>query len=81
MFASHVSYEQGFTHAAYALGIEPCLNLDMRLGEGSGCPLMFAVIDAASAIIRDMGTFEQANIGDEYLNQIKENDSFSVIKK
>jgi nicotinate-nucleotide--dimethylbenzimidazole phosphoribosyltransferase len=81
MFASHVSYEQGFAHAADALCLEPCLNLNMRLGEGSGCPLMFAVIDAASAIIRDMGTFEQANIGDEYLNEIKEGDSVTVNKK
>jgi nicotinate-nucleotide--dimethylbenzimidazole phosphoribosyltransferase len=81
MFASHSSYEQGFTHAAAALEIEPCFNLNMRLGEGSGCPLMFAVIGAASAIIRNMGTFEQANIGDEYLNKIKEGDNFSLIQK
>jgi nicotinate-nucleotide--dimethylbenzimidazole phosphoribosyltransferase len=81
MFASHASYEQGFIHAAAALEIEPCLNLNMRLGEGSGCPLMFAVIDAASAIIKNMGTFEQANIGDEYLNEIKEGDNFSLIQK
>jgi len=78
MLASHASYEQGFIHAANALGIEPCLNLNMRLGEGSGCPIMFAVIDAACAVIRDMGTFEQANIDDEYLNEIKEGDNFTV---
>jgi nicotinate-nucleotide--dimethylbenzimidazole phosphoribosyltransferase len=78
MLASHASYEQGFTHAARALGIEPCLNLNMRLGEGSGCPIMFAIIDAACAIIRNMGTFEQANIGEEYLNEIKEGDNFTI---
>ena len=71
MLASHSSREQGYEHAARALGIEPCLNLNMRLGEGSGCPLMFAIIDAACAIMRDMGTFGQAGIGDEYLNEIK----------
>jgi len=80
MFASHASCEQGFSHAARALGIEPCLNLNMRLGEGSGCPIMFAVIDTACAVIRDMGTFEQANIDDKYINQIKEGDNFSVAK-
>jgi nicotinate-nucleotide--dimethylbenzimidazole phosphoribosyltransferase len=53
----------------------------MRLGEGSGCPLMFAVIDAACAIIRDMGTFEQANINIQYLNEIKEGDNFSISAK
>ena len=78
MLASHASFEQGFAHAAQALGIEPCLNLNMRLGEGSGCPIMFAVIDAACAVMRDMGTFEQANIGDEYLDEVKEGDNFTV---
>jgi len=78
MIASHASFEQGYAHAAKALGIGPCLNLDMRLGEGSGCPIMFAVIDAAGAVMRDMGTFEQANIDDRYLNEIKSGDSFTV---
>lgn len=81
MIASHASCEQGFTHAARALGIEPYLNLNMRLGEGSGCPVMFAVIDAACAVIRDMGTFEQANIGEEYLNEIRGSDNFTVIRQ
>jgi nicotinate-nucleotide--dimethylbenzimidazole phosphoribosyltransferase len=78
LFASHASFEQGYVHAAAALEVEPCLNLNMRLGEGSGCPIMFAVIDAACAMMSGMGTFEQANIGDEYLESIKEGDSFSV---
>ena len=78
MLASHASYEQGFTHAAQALGVEACLNLNMRLGEGSGCPLMFAVIDAACAVMRDMGTFEQANIDSGYLDEIKTGDNFTV---
>ena len=72
MIASHVSDEQGYKHAAKALEIEPCLYLNMRLGEGSGCPIMFAVIDAACAIMRDMGTFEQAGIGEEYLEALQE---------
>ena len=80
MFASHASYEQGFTYAEQALGIEAPLNLNMRLGEGSGCPLMFAMIDAACAVIRDMGTFEQANIDEKYLDEIKDGDNFSVTK-
>jgi nicotinate-nucleotide--dimethylbenzimidazole phosphoribosyltransferase len=81
MFASHASYEQGFTYAAQALGIEPYLNLNMRLGEGSGCPVMFAIIDAACTVIRNMGTFEQANIGEEYLNEIREGDNFTITKQ
>jgi nicotinate-nucleotide--dimethylbenzimidazole phosphoribosyltransferase len=78
MFASHASFEQGFAHASSALGLEPCLNLNMRLGEGSGCPIMFGVIDAACAVIKSMGTFEEANIDDEYLEKIREGDNFTV---
>ena len=78
MFASHASFEQGYAHAAEALGAEPCLSLEMRLGEGSGCPLMFAVIDAACAVIRDMGTFAEALDAGEYLEEIGGGDSFTV---
>ncbi|MCL2813962.1 MAG: nicotinate-nucleotide--dimethylbenzimidazole phosphoribosyltransferase [Oscillospiraceae bacterium] len=78
MIASHASFEQGFAHAEKALGTEACLGLNMRLGEGSGCPLMFAVIDAACAVIKNMGTFEQANIGGDYLNEIKDGDNFTI---
>jgi len=73
MFASHASLEQGYRYAADTLGLKPCLHLNMRLGEGSGCPLMFAVMDASCAIMRDMGTLE-GNIGEEYLEEIKDAD-------
>ena len=78
MFASHASFEHGFVYAAEALGVEPCLHLDMRLGEGSGCPIMFAVIDAACAAIRDMGTFAQAEINDGYIEALRKGDKFTV---
>jgi len=72
MFASHASMEPGYAHAAEILGMKPCLHLNMRLGEGSGCPIMFAIIDAACAAMRDMGTFEEADIGEEYLSNLPE---------
>jgi len=78
MFASHASFEQGFVHAAEALGVEPCLHLDMRLGEGSGCPIMFSVIDAACAVMKNMGTFAEAEIDDVYLEEIRAEDSYSI---
>ena len=71
MFASHASFEQGYKYAARSLGIEPCLHLNMRFGEGSGCPLMFAIMDGACAIMRDMGTFEQSGISAEYVEGAK----------
>ena len=72
MFASHKSFERGYQLAADALGLTPCLALDMRLGEGSGCPILFSVLDGACAIIRDMATFGQGNIDDEYLEKVKD---------
>ena len=78
MIASHASFEQGFAYAEKALGVEACLDLNMRLGEGSGCPIMFALIDAACAVMKNMGTFEQANIGEDYLNEIKDGDNFNL---
>ena len=78
MFASHESYEQGFAHAAKALGVQSYLNLNMRLGEGSGCPIMFAIIDAACAMMRHMGTFEEAEINDEYLEELRKGDHVTV---
>ncbi|MCL2045881.1 MAG: nicotinate-nucleotide--dimethylbenzimidazole phosphoribosyltransferase [Oscillospiraceae bacterium] len=80
MIASHASFEQGFIHAAEALGVEPCLMMSMRLGEGSGCPIMFAVIDAACGMMRDMATFAEADINDDYLDELRKGDHFTINK-
>ena len=58
--------------------LQPIFLLNMRLGEGSGCPLAFQVLEAACAVINDMATFDEAGINDEYLEEIREGDSFSV---
>lgn len=75
---SHASYEIGYKLAMDAMGLEPMFLLGMRLGEGSGCPLTFEILDAACAVINDMATFEQAGIDDGYLEEIREGDHFSV---
>lgn len=62
MFASHQSFEPGYSHIIKALGMSPALMLDMRLGEGSGCPLMFYILEASLRITEDMGTFEDGCI-------------------
>lgn len=72
LFASHHSFERGYTIAINELGISPCLALDMRLGEGSGCPLMFGIMDASLAILKNMTTFGEAKIDDNYLENIRE---------
>ncbi|MGN0976789.1 MAG: nicotinate-nucleotide--dimethylbenzimidazole phosphoribosyltransferase [Faecousia sp.] len=75
---SHASYEIGYKLAMDAMDLQPMLLLGMRLGEGSGCPLAFEVLDAACAIINDMATFDQAGIDDGYLDEIRQGDKFSV---
>ena len=75
---SHASFEIGYQLAMKQMQLEPLFLLGMRLGEGSGCPLAFQILDAACAIINDMATFEQAGINDDYLEEIREGDKFTV---
>lgn len=72
MFASHCSAEPGFMAMMRAIDMEPILNLDMRLGEGSGCPLAFHVIDGATTIMNDMATFAEATVDSTNLVDIRE---------
>lgn len=74
---SHASFEIGYKLAMKAMGLEPLFLLEMRLGEGSGCPLAFEVLSAACAIINHMATFDQAGINDDYLEEIRQGDKFT----
>ncbi len=75
---SHASYEIGYQLAMDAMNLQPIFLLGMRLGEGSGCPLAFQVLEAACAILNNMATFEEANINDDYLTEIRQGDKFKV---
>ena len=76
MIASHKSYEKGYTLAVEALGLKPFMSLDMRLGEGSGCPIAFEIIKGACDVMANMATFEEAAINDGYLEEIRRNERF-----
>ena len=76
MLPSHASVEKGYALATAAMGLRPALQLDMRLGEGSGCPILFEIADAAQRVIREMGTFEEAGIDDGYLAEIRASRAF-----
>lgn len=67
LFASHRSFEKGYDLAMRELKLEPCLSLNMRLGEGSGCPLLFSLMDGAAFMFNNMATFEEAEMGENYL--------------
>ena len=74
---SHASFEIGYRLAMEAMDLRPLFDLGMRLGEGSGCPLAFQVLDAACAVINDMATFDEAGINDDYLDEISRGDPFT----
>lgn len=71
IFSSHCSSEPGFEVIMKELRLSPLLNLEMRLGEGTGTALAFNIIEAASAIIENMATFEEASIVDGFLVDIR----------
>lgn len=60
--ASHRSPEPGHTVALDTLGLEPLLDMRLRLGEGSGAALAIPLVRAAARIMREMATFESAGI-------------------
>ena len=74
---SHASFEIGYRLAMEAMDLRPLFDLGMRLGEGSGCPLAFQVLDAACAVINDMAPFDEAGITDDYLDEIRRGDQFT----
>lgn len=78
LIPSHASYEIGYRIAIDELGLKPLFDLGMRLGEGSGCPIAMMMLDAACAVMNDMATFAEADINDDYLNDIRRTDAFTV---
>ncbi len=61
-FFSHLSAESGHVAAMRALGVKPLLDLDLRLGEGTGAALAFNLIEAGVKIMHEMATFEEAQV-------------------
>jgi nicotinate-nucleotide--dimethylbenzimidazole phosphoribosyltransferase len=48
--------------ALHALGLEPLLDLELRLGEGSGAALAVPLVQAAARVLREVATFDSAGI-------------------
>lgn len=62
LFAGHCSEEAGHRFMLEHLGLEPILDLGMRLGEGTGGVLAMAVIEAATRVLKEVLTFEEAGV-------------------
>lgn len=59
---AHTSGEQGHEKMLRFLGVQPLLNLQMRLGEGTGAALAIPIIENALAFLNEMASFESANV-------------------
>jgi nicotinate-nucleotide--dimethylbenzimidazole phosphoribosyltransferase len=64
MLASHRSPEPGHALILGSLGLEPVLDLGLRLGEGTGAALALPLLHASIAILREMATFDDAGVTD-----------------
>jgi nicotinate-nucleotide--dimethylbenzimidazole phosphoribosyltransferase len=61
-FAGHRSAEPGHRVALERLGLRPMVDLDLRLGEGTGAALAYPILAAAGATLREMATFDEAGV-------------------
>lgn len=71
LIPSHCSAEPGYKLIMDEIGLEPSLNLNMRLGEGTGCALVFNIIEAALDVMNNMATFEEVSMMDDHLIDIR----------
>ena len=65
LIAAHQSVEIGHRAMLEHLGLRPLLNLNLRLGEGTGAALAFNLLDAAVRILNEMATFTEAGVSDK----------------
>ena len=62
MLAGHCSVEQGHKLVLNHLGLKPLLDLDLRLGEGTGAALGISLVEASLKIMTQMATFASAGV-------------------
>lgn len=64
MIFAHLSAERGHQSVVDAIGVKPLLDLNMRLGEGTGALLAWPLLKSAAAMLRDMASFESAGVSE-----------------
>ena len=65
LISAHQSVEVGHQAMLQHLNLKPLLDLNMRLGEGTGAALAFHLIEASTRILREMATFDEAGVSDK----------------
>ena len=65
MLAGHRSVEPGASVALAHLGLRPLVDLDLRLGEGSGAALAIPLVQAAARVLAEVATFDSAGVTDK----------------
>jgi len=65
IFAAHKSVEAGHQYMLDRMNLVPILDLNMRLGEGTGAALGISIIEAGTKILNEMATFEDAGVSEE----------------
>jgi nicotinate-nucleotide--dimethylbenzimidazole phosphoribosyltransferase len=65
MIAGHCSVEPGHKLLLQYLGLKPLLDLEMRLGEGTGAALAMSIIETSTHILNEMATFAEAGVSDK----------------
>jgi nicotinate-nucleotide--dimethylbenzimidazole phosphoribosyltransferase len=65
MIAAHASQERGHKMMLEWLGLRPLLDMNLRLGEGTGAALAFHLVEASTRILREMATFDEAGVSDK----------------
>jgi len=64
IFAAHSSVEIGHRMMLERIGVQPILDLQFRLGEGTGAALAMGLIEAGAKVLKEMATFAEAGVAD-----------------
>lgn len=65
LFLAHRSVERGHAALIDLIGLQPFLDLKMRLGEGTGAALAMHIVDASARLLSEMATFSEANVSNK----------------
>jgi nicotinate-nucleotide--dimethylbenzimidazole phosphoribosyltransferase len=65
LFSAHKSVERGHAVMLERMGLRPFVDLDLRLGEGTGAAIGISLIEAALRVYNEMATFGDAGVSEE----------------